>query len=138
MSIRDFIRYRIDIARRGFSRTFSGRESELTFDQDGFALQLTIFHFRAPEIRTTRVNWSGISRIIASKNDNFTWDSLWLTFHLKDGSECSVSEEAMGWDQLLEMLPKMVPGVPNQEDWWPGVVQPAFAPNVTQIYPEPT
>lgn len=138
MSIRDFIRYRVDIARRGFSRTFSGRECELAFDNDGFSAHLTIFHFLAPETRTTRVNWSDISRIVASKEDRFTWDSLWLTFYLKAGAECSVSEEAKGWPQLLNLLPQSVPGAPSQEQWWPEVVQPPFAPNVTQIYPRPT
>ena len=138
MSIRDFIRYRMDIARRGFSRTFSGRECELAFDKEGFTAQQTTFHFRWPEIRTTRVDWSNVSRIVALKEDRFTWDSLWLTFHMKDGTEFSVSEEARGWTQLLELLPQSIPGAPSQEQWWPEVVQPAFAPNVTQIYPRPT
>jgi hypothetical protein len=138
MSVRDFIRYRIEMGKRGFSRTFSGREFQLTFDPDGFTVQFTNFRFRAAEVRTTRIKWSEITRIVAWKEDNFTWDSLWLTFYLQDGAEYSVSEEAIGWTNLLDLLPVMVQGFPKQEDWWLGVVQPAFAPNATQLYPMPT
>ena len=134
---RDFVRYRLECARRGV-RGGSICEWRISFDKHGFLIHKTTFHFRAPTLASTHVLWSQVQRIVAWKEDNFTWDTLWLEFQLEDGSEVCVPEEAIGWRDLLRLLPEHISGMPKQEDWWLGVVQPAFAPNVTQLYPMPT
>jgi hypothetical protein len=138
MSVLDFIRYRLQMAKRGVTGKASVYDLELALQDNGFQLRQTIFRFKAPEVRTTFVLWADVSRIVAWKEDNYTWDTLWLTFYGQDNAECSVSEEAVGWNRLLELLPDKIAGAPTQRDWWSAVVHPAFAPNVTQIFPAPT
>jgi hypothetical protein len=45
-----------------------------------------------------------------------------------------LDEEMAGWDQFLDVLPAALPGCKPREEWYPTVVLPPFAPNMTEIY----
>jgi hypothetical protein len=81
--------------------------------------------------------WASISQVVAFKQDNFTTDTVWLSFELRDRSEVSVPEDSNGWAALLDRLPQMLPGALPRGESWSAVAHPAFVSNATRIYPPP-
>ena len=135
-SFRDFIRYRMEAGRRGF-RNLPADEWKIELSPDGFRLIHRSYRsFLALSETTEHILWGQVERVVAQKTDNFTWDTIWLTFEISSGGSVSVPEEANGWDELVDVLPSKL-AVPGRADWWPRVAHSAFAANITQLYPTP-
>ena len=135
-NFRDFIRYRIEAGRRGF-RNLPADEWKIELSTDGFNLSHKSYRsFLALTQTTEQIIWDQVERVFAQKTDNLTWDTIWLTFQLSSGGSLSVPEEASGWDELLDVFPSKL-AIPSRAEWWPSVAHPAFAANITQLYPTP-
>ena len=138
MKLGKFIRYRIEAGKRGFFAR-PADEWQISFVPDGFAISHVDYRpFLAPGGSETVIAWSQIERVFAGQTDNLTWDTIWITFVLKDGPSCSVFETANNWDLLLDQIPVHLPGAQRKLDWLPEVTRTAFDPNIVQVYPGPT
>jgi len=80
------------------------------------------------------VDWSEIQNVIAYKKDAVSVDMICFAIATGDGSAVEIHEEMIGWDTLVETLPKNLLGFPNGEQWFAAVAFPAFATNVTTLY----
>lgn len=69
--------------------------------------------------RTIHVAWSEISRIDAYQRDSFQKNAT-LVLTLKDGSHVELNEYLSGWADLVDALPKYLPGCLARGDWWRG------------------
>ena len=138
MDFRKFIRYRIEAGKRGFLSTPA--------DDWNIAIQnsrIVITHhdfrpFFAKAVSEQQIEWSDIERVFAGQSDNLTWDTIWISFVLKNGTTYAVPETATGWERLLEQIPANLPNALRKQDWFPHVTRTAFEPNITQLYPMPT
>ena len=138
MGFRNFIRYRLEVAKRTFHPN-AADEWQITLTPQGFVVSHTDFRpFLAKGFTDYRATWADIERVFAGQSDNFTLDTVWLTFVLTDGSSFSVPETASNWNQLLDQIPANLPNAAPKQDWFPQVTRTAFAPNITQLYPMPT
>lgn len=137
MGFREFIRYRIEAGRRGFL----GRAADvwtIAFHPTGISITHTDFRPFFPRGATQHeIAWSDVVRVFASQTDNFTWDTIWITFVLGNGTSVSVPEVAEGWERLIEQLPARLPDALPPQDWLTRVMRTAFACNPTQLYPAP-
>jgi hypothetical protein len=120
------------------ARIFEGllqRKIELlraTIEIDERGLRRTTF-FSDGSTNSAAMKWTEISRIVAFKEDLFAYDLLCIALTDPNGT-IIVDEEMEGFDEMIRALPLRVPGVPAVEDWWLGVIQPAFATNFTVIF----
>ena len=138
MNFRKFIRYRIEAGKRGLlSRPAD--EWRVAFQSHGLTIAHTDFRpFLAPGVSEHEFLWSEVDRVFAGQTDNFTYDTIWITFILKNSTSCSVPETAIGWEQLLDQIPANLVGALQKSDWLLSVMRTAFEPNITQLYPVPT
>ena len=138
MDLRKFIRYRIEAGKRGFlSRPAD--EWQISCRLHGIVISHVDYRpFLAPGGSENEIAWSDIERVFAGQTDNFTWDTIWITFILKDGTSYSVPETAKYWDRLLDQIPAHLPNALRSHDWLPQVTRTAFDPNIVQLYPGPT
>jgi len=137
MRIREFIRYRLQITKRDIAN-LPLEEWCIETNESGFTVNFISYRpILTPSNSRQYISWSQIAKIIAYKQDNLTWDTIWLQFEQTDGTSLSVPEEASGWSTLISELPIRVPGCLSAEIWWAMVAQPAFVENATQIFPPP-
>jgi hypothetical protein len=138
VKFRDFIRYRIEAGKRGFLLR-PADDWQVSFQPGGLLISHIDYRpFLAPGGSENFVAWSEIERVFAGQTDDFTWDTIWITFILKDGASCSVPETAKRWDQLLDQIPANLRTALRKESWLPQVMRTAFDSNITQLYPGPT
>ena len=138
MEFRKFIRYRIETGKRGLL-TRPADEWDIAFHQGGMVITHHDFRpFLAKGVSECRVAWSNVERVFAGQTDNLTWDTIWITFVLNDGSTYSVPETATDWDRLLEQILANLPKALHKQEWFPHVTRTAFEPNITQLYPVST
>ena len=91
---------------------------------DTFCLQLTPSGF---EVTTSGVHgaqyvpvgWGEISKIDAYQRDQFQRNDF-LVLTLKDGSTVELNEHLAGWSEIIDALPKHLPGCLPRADWWQG------------------
>jgi hypothetical protein len=137
MGFREFIRYRIEAGKRGFL----GRAADdwaIALHPWGISIAHTDFRPFFPRgTNRQEIAWSDVARVIASQSDNYTFDTVWITFILGNGTSVSVPEVAEGWEQLIRQLPERLPNAPQPQDWLPHVTRTAFASNAVQLYPAP-
>src|SRR5262245_16405013 len=76
--------------------------------------------------------WDDVREIWTYKVDLFTIDMICLNFIRRDESSLEVSEHALGWSDLIEIMTARCPGIPS--DWWQQVAFPAFATNTAKIW----
>jgi hypothetical protein len=82
------------------------------------------------------VRWSEVWRIQAFKRDLFAVDLICFQLYL-DGTEqiVEVDEQMDGFAAFEKILPEKFKGF--DPDWFPKVANPAFAPNLTEIWIRP-
>ena len=106
------------------------------------SIQLTDSGFKitSPHGSAKRIVWSEVRRIYAYKLDVFAYDILCLGFMTVDREpaeipewDIEVCEEDIGYRDLIAELHRRF-GV-SQDSWWKQVEYPAFATNLTQIWP---
>lgn len=88
----------------------------------------------APAKPTVRLAWADVTRATAYKRDLFSVDLVCLLFESADGRWIEVDEELAGWHELLETLPRALPGALDADRLLRAVVQPPFATNETLVY----
>jgi hypothetical protein len=82
-----------------------------------------------------RVRWSDVLEVFAYKMDLFMYDEICIGFRVSaDGTHWWVSEEFIGYRELIEELRHRFPGI--REDWFSTVAFPAFVPNRTTLWGE--
>ncbi|MEO6119655.1 MAG: hypothetical protein ABIP12_03110 [Terriglobales bacterium] len=91
---------------------------------DTFRLNLTPSGFEihstgAHDSRRVTVGWNEISKIDAYQRDQFQ-KNIFLVFALKDGSHVELNENLPGWTDVIDALPKNLPGCLPRGDWWRG------------------
>lgn len=93
---------------------------------DTFRIHLTSTGFEissvgAHEARRIPVSWSEISKIDAYQRDKFGENTM-LVFSLKEGSTVDLNEDLSGWKEVLDQLPRALPGCQPRGDWWRGAL----------------
>jgi hypothetical protein len=91
---------------------------------DTFRLSLTPAGFEITAVGThdsrhVHVAWNEISKIDAYQRDQFQ-KNIFLVFALKDGSHVELNENLPGWADVIDALPKALPGCLPRGDWWRG------------------
>lgn len=91
---------------------------------DTFRLQPTTGGFDiltsgAHGAHTVHVAWSEVSKIDAYQRDSFQ-KNVTLVLTLKDGSNVELNEYLPGWAEVVDALPKYLPGCLARGDWWRG------------------
>ena len=138
MDLRKFVRYRIEAGKRGFLCR-PADEWKASCALHGIVISHVDYRpFLAPGGSEKEIAWSEIERVFAGQTDDFTWDTIWITFILENGTSCSVPETAKGWDRLLDQIPTHLPGALRKHDWLPQVTRTAFDPNIVQLFQRPT
>jgi hypothetical protein len=94
---------------------------------------LVVSELDREEPRQTSLHWADITRAQVYKRDLLTTDMICLVLERADGTGLELNEEDyQGWNELLEQLPKRLPG--SVENWWCDVAFPAFATNEKTIF----
>ena len=68
---------------------------------------------------TVHVAWNEISKVDAYQRDSFQ-KNVTLVFTLKDGSNVELNENLAGWTDVIDALPRNLPGCLARGDWWRG------------------
>jgi hypothetical protein len=101
---------------------------EIALLEDGFAL-------RGIE-KEVRVSFADVSAIRAQKIDLFSFDEIHVTFERKKEEPVEISEESLGYDELMAQVLSRFSGSDTQ--WFSKVAHPPFASCPTTIWkPEP-
>jgi hypothetical protein len=97
--------------------------------------------FRIDEVRVDRptaalgeFKWAAVARVVAYKRDLYIHDLICVAFEFADGTAFEIHEEMMGWQDLIDSLPRRLKGCAPFEEWWPKVVSPAFETNETTLF----
>jgi len=106
------------------------RPAEIRCHESGFAVcnSDSVSSEGAPSLR-----WNDVNAVLAYKRDLYLTDLICLAFATHD-STIEVDEEMQGWSQLVEELPRLLPGTPPLSDWWERVAKPPFAACVTKLF----
>jgi len=108
---------------------FTPQESvrKVNFDDAGF----TILGGR----ESVRGSWSSVIEVFAYKDDRFTIDDICIGFRFDAaGAFWWISEDYVGYREVLEELPQRFPGI--RTDWFSEVAHPAFVENRTTLWGE--
>jgi hypothetical protein len=87
---------------------------------------------------TWAITWNEIISATAFKSDNFTTDTIWISFETKNGENISVPEDAEGWQDAVDKLPSYLSGTKPVETWFNQVALPPFEENRQLIYERKT
>ena len=83
------------------------------------------------------LDWKDISKVIAYKDDLFSYDEICVGFVLQGSDEYQwTGEDMVGYKELIDYLPSVFPGI--RTDWWEKVAFPAFERNQLVIWKKPT
>jgi len=121
-------------ARIRFNRRFARHAGVLAVG--GEALELRRYRLRGSTTYLElcwRVAWKDVTKIVGFKVDCLACDIICLELELDGSSAVGVNEEMEGWPMLLEALPTRF-GL-RQEEWFTKVALPAFATNMTTLWP---
>ena len=91
---------------------------------DTFRLNLTPTGFEITTAGTrgtylVPVDWSEVVKIDAYQRDQFQ-KNVFLVLALKDGSNVELNENLPGWADVVNELPRALPGCLPRGDWWRG------------------
>ena len=64
-----------------------------------------------------RFLWSDVRAVSVANRPGERDDVLALRFTLRDGKAIEVSEEVSGFTQLVQVLPEVLPGFPDHNEW---------------------
>lgn len=101
----------------------------VAFDEDF----LRVFGL-ADDGRTIELKWAEMRSIVAFKRDLLTVDSMRIGIETDAGRLYEIGEEADGWFEMVESLPRYLPGAKSVGAWYEQVMLPAFETNLTTIY----
>jgi hypothetical protein len=104
-----------------------------TILSDNFGFTRTTYLSDGSQLNA-EVKWAEVERVLVYKRDLFAYDVVCLTFGTAEGA-IETDEEMEGWKVMIAALQKYLPGIRSEEEWWEKVAQPAFATNMTQIFP---
>jgi hypothetical protein len=68
---------------------------------------------------TVPIAWSEVSKIDAYQRDSFQ-KNVTLVITLKDGANVELNENLGGWNDVIDALPRALPGCLPRGDWWRG------------------
>ncbi len=80
------------------------------------------------------LRWQSLEKIKAYNRDLLTTDLVCLGLYTSESDFLEINEEMIGFGNLVESLPKSLPGFPDQQEWWEKIVKPAFAANSTKLW----
>lgn len=81
------------------------------------------------------IAWRDVGAVYAYKQDCYTVDQICITFADLGGEvRLAISEDDAGYQQLVEDLPRHLPGCLAPADWFQKVAFPAFETNWTELY----
>ena len=87
--------------------------------------------------RLSGLRWHEVERVVSYKRDLFTVDEILVAFEYRgvagEPMTFIVSEECPGFPEFMTALRVAFPTIP--EDWYSRVMQPAFATNLTVLFP---
>lgn len=69
------------------------------------------------EFADQRFRWEQVERITARKRPGGDEDELALRFALRDGKTLEVGESTPGFTQLVVLLPELLSGFPESNEW---------------------
>jgi hypothetical protein len=78
--------------------------------------------------------WEDVVQVTGYKKDCFAVDQVRFEFVSRSGTLLVDTEDMPGWEGLVEVLPKWLPGFPMKTDWWEKIIQPPFGTNLTLLY----
>jgi len=114
------------------------QEWSAEFLDQGLRIQLDSWlNYRNGYRETIEFEWAEICQVTAYKTDEFSLDTIWLEFQARNGDAAALPENAPQWKQVASVLPAHFAGCPEFRAWYPGVVQPPFASNLTVLYGGP-
>ncbi len=64
-------------------------------------------------------------------------DQIRVLFEYQSGLEIEISEDMTGFTELMDSLPKHIPGFPRLDQWRPKIVHPPLATNLTTLWQKP-
>lgn len=64
-----------------------------------------------------RFRWSDVRAVSVANRPGDLDEVLALRFALRDGGVIEVSEEVSGFTQLVQILPEVLPGFPDHNEW---------------------
>lgn len=64
-----------------------------------------------------RFHWSDVRAVSVANRPGAGDDILALRFTLRDGRTMEVREEVAGFTQLVQLLPDVLPGFPDHNEW---------------------
>ena len=80
------------------------------------------------------IPWNSIRRIVVFKRDVFANDLLCLAIELEPQAVLELDESMNGWRELIEQLPRHLPGALPAEEWLQRAAFPAFELSPIEIY----
>lgn len=120
--------------RQWWSGLLTGRTAApgaILFDELGVSLSSRSRGNESPH----RIAWRDVGAVYAYKQDCYTVDQIRITFVDLGGSvRLAISEDDAGYQQLVEGLPRHLPGCLAPADWFQQVAFPAFETNWTELY----
>lgn len=87
-----------------------------------------------PDLIEPLMTWSEVRSVTALKRDLSRVDLICLQFEGRHGQIYEVHEEMVGWPDLLEALPRHLPGCLTEGEMLGKVMHPPFAANETVIF----
>jgi len=84
-------------------------------------------------VQERSLKWEDVESAIAFKIDAVTYDVITLRFVTADGA-VDVDEEAEGWMELLDALPRYLLGALTGHAIFDAVALPPFDTNATEVY----
>jgi hypothetical protein len=87
-----------------------------------------------PDLIEPLLAWSEVRSITALKRDLSRVDLICLQLERSNGQIYEVHEEMVGWPELLEALPRRLPGCLTEGEMLGKVMTPPFAANETVIF----
>jgi hypothetical protein len=123
--------------RRATAKLATGEPVEVDLeDPTCGTITLTAGGFAAARDQTTsQIKWDDVIKICAYKRDMLTTDLICWSFHCRDDDDVlEVHEQMVGYKGLQEAVRSRFDV--RLEDWFEQVAFPAFATNVTVIWPK--
>lgn len=84
----------------------------------------------------TTIHWSDVKKIVAYKNDLWTFDEICVGFVTEPNADewWEICEDWPGFNEVCGRMRSYFPSIP--EDWYQKVMHPAFARNETVLWEE--
>jgi len=85
-----------------------------------------------------RFRWCDLSQVVAYKVDLLSFDQVRVSFHIGPDRSCEISEDDLGFSDLMGKANKTLKDFPELDAWKPSVVAEPFARSETTLWPPVT